>query len=153
LKLDPEQLGQHRRELAITLKGLRRASGLSGEALGKRIGMSQSKISKIETGRLLPAVLDVERILTALQVDEETSERLLVLARAANTEFRSWRSYQRFGLHHKQRELAVIEGGSKSIRFFLPAALTGLLHTPEYARASLYRPVTSVSDVISANCW
>jgi hypothetical protein len=35
--------------------------------------MSQSKISRIENGRLLPSVVDVDRILRALGVDQATS--------------------------------------------------------------------------------
>jgi uncharacterized protein DUF5753/helix-turn-helix protein len=107
--------------------------------------MSQSKISKMENGRVLPSVLDVERVLHALDADEDTVHELVSLARIANTEFRSWRPYQRFGLHHKQRELAAYEAEATEIRFFLPAMITGLLQTPEYARASLYRPVLSTA--------
>lgn len=49
--------------------------------------MSQSKVSRIETGRLLPSVVDVEQMLTALEVDEETRYDLLLLARTANAEY------------------------------------------------------------------
>jgi hypothetical protein len=40
-------------------------------------------------------------------------------------------------LHQKQRELAALEADSHHVRFFLPLMITGLLQTPEYARASL----------------
>ena len=46
--------------------------------------MSQSKVSRIETGRLLPSVVDVEQILSALGVDHATRQELLTLARVAN---------------------------------------------------------------------
>jgi hypothetical protein len=43
----------------------------------------------------------------------------------------------RRGLHYKQKELAALEAETQHARFFLPLMITGLLQTPEYARASL----------------
>ncbi|MGH3516836.1 MAG: helix-turn-helix domain-containing protein [Haloechinothrix sp.] len=62
---------QSRSDLAGTLRKLRKAAGLSGERLAVRCAMSQSKISRIESGRAFPTVLDVDRILTALEVPGE----------------------------------------------------------------------------------
>lgn len=56
-----------RNDLAETLRKLRKAAGLSG-------------------------VLDVDRILTALEVPAEIATELLALARRANVEHTSWRS-------------------------------------------------------------
>jgi hypothetical protein len=58
-------------------------------------------------------------------------------ARLANAEYENARSSLRRGLYRKQRELAALEADSQHIRFFLPTMITGLLLTPEYARASL----------------
>lgn len=80
---------------------------------------------------------DVERILSALRVSEERQRELIALARLANMEFQSVRAGLQRGLHQKQRELASLEADSQHIRFFLPLMITGLLQTPEYARASL----------------
>jgi hypothetical protein len=76
-------------------------------------------------------------MLSALGVGGEQAADLLALARLANTEFQSTRAGLRRGLHQKQRELAALEESSTHIRFFLPLMITGLLQTPEYARASL----------------
>ncbi|MBS2545961.1 helix-turn-helix domain-containing protein [Catenulispora sp. NL8] len=119
---------------------MRLASGLSGERLAVRTGMSQTKVSRIETGRTLATVFDVQAIVRALEVPEADAEELLKLARAANTEFHDVRSSRRRGLEHRQRELAKLEQDSREIRFFLPTMLTGLLHTPEYAHASMPYP-------------
>ncbi len=80
MNLDPTRAGQDRQDLASALHDLRKASGLSGERLARRCGMSQSKVSRIETGRLLPSVVDVEQMLTALGVDRATQNELLALA-------------------------------------------------------------------------
>jgi transcriptional regulator with XRE-family HTH domain len=133
----PEELGQRKDELAAALREARKRAGLTGDRLAARCDISQSKISKIETGKVLPSVTDVERILSALGTGGETAAGLLALARLANTEFQSTRAALRRGLHQKQRELAALEEASSHIRFFLPLMITGLLQTPEYARASL----------------
>ena len=135
--LEPEALGQRKDELAVALREARKQVGLTGDRLAARCGMSQSKISKIETGKVLPSATDVERILSCLGVGKEQAADLMALARLANTEFHSVRASLRRGLHHKQRELAALEADSRHIRFFLPLMITGLLQTPEYARASL----------------
>jgi Domain of unknown function (DUF5753) len=75
--------------------------------------------------------------LTALGTRQELTDELLALVRLANTEFQSVRSSLKRGLHQKQRELAALEADAAHIRFFLPTMITGLLQTPEYARASL----------------
>jgi transcriptional regulator with XRE-family HTH domain len=134
---EPEELGQRKDELAIALREARRRAGLTGDRLAARCGISQSKISKLETGKVLASVTDVERILSALSVSDEHQRELVALARLANTEFQGVRASLRRGLHQKQRELATLEADSHHIRFFLPLMITGLLQTPEYARASL----------------
>jgi transcriptional regulator with XRE-family HTH domain len=134
---ESEELGQRKDELATALREARKQTGLTGERLAARCGISQSKISKGETGKVLPSATDVERVLTALGVGGERSADLMALARLANTEFQSVRAALRRGLHQKQRELAALEADSQHIRFFLPLMITGLLQTPEYARASL----------------
>ena len=133
----PEELGQRKDELASALREARKRAGLTGDRLAARCDISQSKISKIETGKVLPSVTDVERILLALGVGADYAADLLALARLANTEFQSTRASLRRGLHQKQRELAALEDCSSHIRFFVPLMITGLLQTPEYARASL----------------
>jgi transcriptional regulator with XRE-family HTH domain len=141
VRLDPEQAGYDRQSLASALRDLRRASGLSGERLALRCHMSQSKVSRIENGRLLPSVVDVDRILRALGVDQATTTELLALARVANAEYQDVRASVRRGLHHRQRELAGLEANAKEMRHFLPALITGLLQTPEYMRAAMDTPV------------
>nr|WP_223244939.1 helix-turn-helix transcriptional regulator [Streptomyces sp. CBMA156] len=138
------------------MRGLRKASGLSGERLAKRCNMSQSKISRIETGKTLPTVVDVELILSAFEgLPPEVTRELLDLARAANVEYVAWRTYARLGLYHKQAELKALEGSSRLMRHFLPAIPTGLLHVREYAMATLTptvgsSPASDVARVVQA---
>ena len=109
--------------------------------------MSQSKVSRIETGRLLPSVVDVDRMLHALGVDPATCAELLALARVANAEYQDVRASVRRGLHHRQRELSALEADASEMYHFLPALITGLLQIPEYMRAAINTPVApAISD-------
>jgi transcriptional regulator with XRE-family HTH domain len=103
--LEPDQQSEQRITLAETLRELRLAAGLSGQRLAIRCAMSQAKISRIETGKVLPSVVDVEQIIRALSVPAEVAEQLLSLARVANVDYTSWRAYARIGLWRGQVEL------------------------------------------------
>ncbi|MGK5533663.1 helix-turn-helix domain-containing protein [Streptomyces sp. URMC 129] len=149
MTVDPGQAGQDRKDLAEALKALRIASGLSGERLAVRCGISQSKVSRIETGRTLPTVVDVQLMLKALGVDDETADDLVSLARRANTEYEDVRSWARKGLHTVQQELTSLEAKATRLRYFLPAIPTGLLQTPEYMRVAMSPAVDLVKVDVS----
>ncbi|MFF9476463.1 helix-turn-helix domain-containing protein [Streptomyces roseolus] len=137
MTFEPEQLGQSSRELAATLRKLRKQAGLSGDRLAARCNMSQSKVSRIESGKVRPTLVDTERILRALDAPPALVAEVSALARIAATEWQDARSMRRKGLDKKQLELAGLEASSTEFRFFLLSMLTALLSTPEYIRASL----------------
>ncbi|MEV8454972.1 helix-turn-helix transcriptional regulator [Streptomyces sp. NPDC052095] len=137
MTFEPEQLGQSRTDLAEKLRALRKRAGLTGDRLARRCNMSQSQISKFETGRKTPGLVDVERILRALDAPPEVLSEVTALARIANTEWQGKRSSWRRGMEKRQSELASLEAEATELRYFLPAMITGLLATPEFIRASL----------------
>ncbi|MFE7773929.1 helix-turn-helix domain-containing protein [Streptomyces sp. NPDC057445] len=63
------------------------AGGRGVVRLAKRCNMSQTKISNIESGKLTPAIVDVEPILHALGAEGPLAGEILALARSANTEW------------------------------------------------------------------
>lgn len=132
-----------RGDLAATLRKLRKAAGLSGERLAARCAMSQSKISRIESGKALPTVVDVDRILTALEIPADVAAELLSMARQANVEHKSWRAVAETGFWRKQIELKALAESCSVQRHFLPAMPSGLMQVPEYARAVLTTRVPS----------
>ncbi|MFI1679318.1 helix-turn-helix domain-containing protein [Streptomyces sp. NPDC020607] len=121
------------------LRELREASGKQAKAVARSAVMSPSKLSKIENEALAPSLIDVERILTALEVSEEVKARLTEAARKAATEATAWRILRRTGLHKHQDEIRAIEAQTTLMRLFQPSCVPGLLQTPEYARAILSR--------------
>lgn len=149
MTFEPEQLGQSSQELASKLRELRKQAGLSGVRLAARCNMSQSKISRFETGRARPSIVDVEQILRAVEAPVELVAQVSNLARMANTEWQDIRSLRRKGLDKKQQELASLESSTTEFRFFLLSMLTGLLSTPEYIRASLAHSPVDTSKTVA----
>ncbi|MCX4779099.1 helix-turn-helix domain-containing protein [Streptomyces sp. NBC_01264] len=137
MSVEPEELGQSGEELAALLKAVRKRSGLSGARAAARCNMSQSKVSRIENGKVRPSLVDVEQILRACEADPALVSRVMNLARLAHTQWQGARGMRRKGLERKQLELAGLEASSAELRFFLLSMITGLLSTPEYIRASL----------------
>jgi transcriptional regulator with XRE-family HTH domain len=135
--LDPERQQQERKDLAETLRELRKAAGLSGERLAARCSMSQSKISRIERGNILPSVSEVQRILTALRIPDGVARGVVDLARTANVHYKSFRAYAQVGLWWAQDELKALAKSSTVVRQFLPAVPSSLLQSEEYARRIL----------------
>ncbi|ARQ72485.1 transcriptional regulator [Streptomyces marincola] len=122
------------------LRALREASGLTGETVARRSSMSAGKLSKIENGRTLPTVQDVDLILSALDVSEQVKEQFLATARAEVTEATSWRLLRRMGPWKHQRTIRAIEANTALLRLFQGQLVPGLLQTPEYAAAVFSLP-------------
>jgi transcriptional regulator with XRE-family HTH domain len=139
--LEPDRQRQERKNLAETLRALRKAAGLSGERLAARCSMSQSKISRIEQGKILPTVVDVQQMLIALEVPDEVARGLVDLARTANVHYKSYRAAAQAGLWRLQSEIKSLAGSSTAVRQFLPAMPSGLLQTEQYAREALTQAV------------
>lgn len=120
-----------REELSAELLRARLASGLTGAVAGRRAGISQSKVSKVETGRLLPKVADVERLADVYRVAPATRRRLLDLAEEVVREAAHRRAVVHRGVAGRQVAVARAEAAAETVRIL---ALTNLppqlLRTP-----------------------
>ncbi|MFD4530462.1 helix-turn-helix domain-containing protein [Streptomyces sp. NPDC058470] len=149
MTFEPEQLGQSSQELTLKLRELRKQAGLSGVRLASRCNMSQSKVSRIENGKVRPSLVDVEQILRALDASPDMIDEISTLAKMANTEWRNLRELRRKGLGTRQAELKALETSSTHMRYFLLSMVTGLLATPEYVRASLAHSSADTSKAVA----
>jgi transcriptional regulator with XRE-family HTH domain len=122
--------------VGVALARLRKRSGLTGAQLGRRLDMSQAKISKIETGAVAAAPADVERIALELGAPADEARALAARAEAAHDHLTDWR-LREGGLAAGQLELARVEATTTVFRFFTPAVIPGLLQTTGYARSVL----------------
>jgi transcriptional regulator with XRE-family HTH domain len=128
--LGPSSTGRER--LATELRRLRDLAGVSGRELAQRIGISQSKVSRIESGAVVPSLPEVTAWGKELGVSVETQGQLTALIETAYNEVHPWRSALRRG--NLQDNLQAQESSATRIAVFQPAVVPGLLQTAEYAR-------------------
>ncbi|TDW15164.1 helix-turn-helix domain-containing protein [Kribbella kalugense] len=122
--------------LGVHLRRLREEAEISRTDAGWAIRGSESKISRLELGRVGFKVRDVEDLLTLYKVDDgDERERLLTLAREANNPG-WWQRYDDLTPAWFQSYLGL-EMAADLIRTFELQFVPGLLQTPEYARAVL----------------
>ncbi|SCG56138.1 Helix-turn-helix domain-containing protein [Micromonospora echinaurantiaca] len=120
--------------LGAQLRRLREASGVTREGAGWEIRASESKISRMELGRVGFKERDVADLLTLYGVTAaEEREPLLKLARDANSP--GW--WHRYGdvLPSWFQSYLGLEAAAALIRTYEVQFVPGLLQTPAYARA------------------
>ena len=120
--------------LGVHLRRLREAANVSRTDAGWAIRGSESKISRLELGRVGFKVRDVDDLLTLYKLeDPEERERLLALASDANNP--GW--WQRYDDLTPQwfHSYLGLEMAADLIRTFELQFVPGLLQTPDYARA------------------
>ncbi|MEU7590986.1 helix-turn-helix transcriptional regulator [Micromonospora sp. NPDC049230] len=120
--------------LGAQLRRLRESSGVTREGAGWEIRSSESKISRMELGRVGFKERDVSDLLTLYGVTEEHErDALLKLARDANSP--GW--WHRYGdvLPTWFQSYLGLEAAAALIRSYEVQFVPGLLQTREYARA------------------
>lgn len=122
-----------RARLAHTLRDARTNAGLSGIEAGRRAGMSQSKISKIERQFLLPSIEDVQTLCRVYEMPADERDDLAALVAGLREESRT-RVILARGVAEMQRRIGQLEGSSSLIRTYQPTMVIGLLQTPAYMR-------------------
>jgi transcriptional regulator with XRE-family HTH domain len=121
--------------LAAELRELRAAAGLGGIEAGRRAGISQSKISKIENQVLRPSPDDVRALCRVYGVPAERLENLVRLAESLPSEtVEPRRVTLSRGAHNMQQRIRRLEASASLLRSFQPCMIIGLLQTDEYAR-------------------
>jgi hypothetical protein len=120
--------------LGAHLRRLREAQGISREDAGWKIRASESKISRMELGRVSFKERDVADLLTFYGLaDDAERTRLMTLARDANTP--GW--WHRYGdvLPGWFQSYVGLEAAATQIRTYEVQFVPGLFQTREYARA------------------
>jgi transcriptional regulator with XRE-family HTH domain len=140
-----------RLRLAGELRRLRDLSGVSGRELARRIAISQSKVSRIESGMVMPSLPEVTAWGTALGASQATLDHLAFLTNQAFTEVQPWREALR-DKGHLQDEIQEQEALARHIRTFQSYIVPGLLQTAEYTRRvfSIRQPPYAEEDLSAA---
>jgi transcriptional regulator with XRE-family HTH domain len=133
-----------RRRLATALRQLREDRNLNCTEAGKAVGWSESKVSRIETGRVKIAQPDLERLLDLYEVTGETRAALLTLRRQA-THRGWWHSYSD-ALPAYFEAYVGLEDGAKSLSTYQNQLVHGLMQTEDYSAAILRAAQPSATE-------
>jgi transcriptional regulator with XRE-family HTH domain len=137
------------RQVSLLLRTLREDLGLSGAEVAKALGMSPSKISRIETGSRGLRVDDVAVMLGHYKVPEQ--KRNQILDQVRKSEERGWWESQGLGLPQLWQALINFESRATRIQNFEALVVPGLLQTDEYTEALIRSINKTLSKVELTN--
>ena len=126
---------QGRDWLSRTLRELREKTGQSGSRAARQIGISQSRISRIEAGRFLPTEDEITKLADLYHAPVTIRRRLLRVVKDLRAEEAPARVVLQRGAWRLQRRIANIEENAAEIASFAANIVPGLLQTADYARA------------------
>ena len=121
------------RRLGRELRRLRDSQGKNLDEVGKLLGCSPSRVSRIESGEIKPRPGDVMELLVAygLPLDSEPGKSLVALTR----DLRESGWWQRLdALSSRYATFIAYEAEAVELRNFEPTLFPGLLQTEAYAR-------------------
>lgn len=134
------------------LRRLRDLAGISGRELAKRVGISQSTLSRIEAGHVVPSLPQVLDWAREVGAEPESQHALRTLTEAAHSpEVHDWAA-SLAGRPHLQDDIREFEEDAHLVRNFQPSLIPGLLQTADYARRVFanFDPPYSKEDLAAA---
>lgn len=136
-----------RRRLAQELRQLRDKAGLTIADVAAVLECSDSKVSRIENGRVSATPRDVRDMLALYKVGADERERLMRIAREARQRG-WWQSFSGVSVP----ALVGLEDDAAFIKIYTALIVPGLFQTEDYARAVLedLLPEASREDIESA---
>ncbi|TDD92247.1 helix-turn-helix domain-containing protein [Actinomadura rubrisoli] len=136
-----------RRRLATALRQLRETRKLSCAEVGRAVGWSESKVSRIETGRTGIRADDLDLLLRTYEVDEEMRKALHVLRRQAS--HRGWWSTYGDALPAWFQGYVGLEDGARSVMIYQGQLVPGLMQTDDYATAVMraHQPSVAADEI------
>jgi transcriptional regulator with XRE-family HTH domain len=143
-------MGSERRErmkaLGVRLRGLRTEAGLTGAVLAERAGVGQPTVSKVETGRMIPSLDVLDRLLRGLGLDESTVREVRDLLAAVEAAADSGPASDGDALAGAVLDDAV--RSARLVRSFQCVVLPAMLQSAEYARHVFASAPDSTPEVI-----
>jgi transcriptional regulator with XRE-family HTH domain len=140
--------GGKRERLGAELRRARELAGLSGRQLAQRIGISQSKVSRAESGSALLSLPEVAAWASAAGASAEVADLLAALTGAVYTEVHNWGSLLE-ERPHIQGDIQDLESRARRVLTFSPSLVPGILQTAEYARRvfAMFQPAYLEQDL------
>lgn len=121
------------RRVRLELRRLRREANLSLFTVAEKVGISQTKLSRMETGHRSLNVDDVAALLGYYGAPRPLRQALLKLLREASTP--GWWDRGELHLHEDLQFWIELEDDAVSMRNYEPLLIPGLLQTADYTHA------------------
>jgi len=121
--------------LSQQLRALRRDAGLSGAEAARRAGITQSKVSRAETGIFLPTEDDVKKLCRVYGAKPREQRQLLEMTRDLREGSTPARVILQRGGWWMQQRIGKLEAAAFQVRTFTPAVIIGLVQTRGYTSA------------------
>lgn len=109
---------------------------MSGRELAAHLGVHESRISKIEYGKLRPTDSDIRAYCKYAGADDQLAD-LLATLHNIDSAYVEWRQALSSGIRNRQQQTLQLEARAKLIRNWEPMIVSGLLQTPDYAAAMM----------------
>lgn len=132
------------RQVSSELRRIREALGMTAAEVAHILGMSASKMSRMETGRRGLHPDDVSALLGLYRVPEARREEIMDLVRTQDQP--GWWQSQGTGLPVLWKDLIDLESRASRVQNFELAFIPGLLQTRDYAAAIMSGINKSLTD-------
>ncbi|MDA8369101.1 MAG: helix-turn-helix transcriptional regulator [Nocardiopsaceae bacterium] len=120
------------RRLSTELKRLREKAGISGEQAASQLDWSQSKVSRIENGRITVNAKDLRSLLSLYEVPEEKQGKYFELSKGSKV--KGWWEAYADAIPRDYADYIELETEACAILTYSPQIINGILQTEEYAK-------------------
>ncbi|RSO07020.1 transcriptional regulator [Streptomyces sp. WAC 06783] len=125
-----------RHAVALRLREMRYASGLTASEVAARCGWHKAKSSRLENARTSPSDSDIRAWCAACGALDQ-AEDLIAASRTAESMYAEWRRLHRSGIRHHQEAAVPLYDRTRLFRVYCSNVIPGLLQTRAYATALL----------------
>jgi transcriptional regulator with XRE-family HTH domain len=126
-----------RAELGARLRQLRKAAGLTGQAIAEATGQHVTRVSRIENGFQPPTECNIRDWCTACGAEDQIGD-LMAAARTVESGYLEWARQARAGLKHLGTLHSVATYRRTTLfRIHEPVVLPGIFQTEAYMRRML----------------
>lgn len=137
--------GKKAQGLGAQLRAIRKARSLSMQDVADRLGWSESKVSRLETGQRPLSSEEIAGFLAILDVTGADRDRLMAMARTPDEP--AWLETVRSGLPGDSITLATYEADAIKLTDWSLGLIPGLLQTMEYGRAFMLADRIPETDI------